>query len=130
MLGNIAMMKADGMTAYIVAVTLLYALPCKSFAPRHSLNHPQAATSSSLFAFGSNRPVIPGLSPIPKGISPFEKSLSKNLNIQAEFRQRAKRAIDAAIADDVKLMEIEFPPVSKNDLSVAQCMFQCWLNPG
>lgn len=86
---------------------------CAGFAPApSSMQRHQRATS--LGVFGSPKPnSSQGLSPLPKGISPFEKSLSKNLNIQAEFRQRAKRAIDAATADNVKLMEIEFPPVSE-----------------
>ena len=125
----IAMIKTAGMIASAVAVFFLYAFPCNSFSPMHSLNHPEAITQSSLSVFGSNRPDARGLSPIPKGISPFEKSMSKNLNIQAEFRQRAKRAIDAAIADNVKLMEIEFPPVSKNHLP-EYCVLLHWLNTG
>ncbi len=60
------------------------------------------------------------LSPIPKGISPFEKSLSKNIDIQGEFRKRAKGAIDAAIANDVKLLEIEFPPLLGGSQSKSQ----------
>eukprot|EP00569_Conticribra_weissflogii_P003810 CAMPEP_0171333996 /NCGR_PEP_ID=MMETSP0878-20121228/4374_1 /TAXON_ID=67004 /ORGANISM="Thalassiosira weissflogii, Strain CCMP1336" /LENGTH=389 /DNA_ID=CAMNT_0011835025 /DNA_START=81 /DNA_END=1250 /DNA_ORIENTATION=+ len=60
------------------------------------------------------------LSPIPKGISPFEKSLSKNIDIQGDFRKRAKGAIDAAIANDVKLLEIEFPPLLGGSQSKSQ----------
>ena len=55
-------------------------------------------------------------SPLPKGISPFEKSASKNLDTQAEIRSLAKSAVDAAIQQKQKeslpsLFEIEFPPL-------------------
>ncbi len=54
------------------------------------------------------------LTPLPKGISPFEKSISKNLDIQQTFRQIAKKAIDNAIlssSSPPKLLELEFPPL-------------------
>lgn len=57
------------------------------------------------------------LSPLPKGISPFEKSLSKGVDVQAQFRQSAKRAIDAAIKDGIRKIEIEFPPLIGGDKS-------------
>ena len=60
------------------------------------------------------------LSDLPKGINPFEKSVSKSLDVQADFRERAKRAVDAAIRDDVKRMEIEFPPLLGGDQSKSQ----------
>lgn len=60
------------------------------------------------------------LSPLPKGISPFEKSLSKNIDIQGDFRKRSKQAIDAAIADNLKRVEIEFPPLLGGDNSKSQ----------
>lgn len=55
------------------------------------------------------------LSPLPEGISPFEKSLSKSIDVQANFRRQAKPAVDAAVADGVVLMEIEFPPLIGGD---------------
>ena len=51
------------------------------------------------------------LSDLPNGISPFEKSLSKTIDIQADFRSRAKAATETAISNGVKLLEIEFPPL-------------------
>ena len=60
------------------------------------------------------------LSDLPKGINPFEKSVSKSLDVQADFRERAKRAVDAAIGDGVKQMEIEFPPLLGGDQSKSQ----------
>ena len=64
------------------------------------------------------------LTPLPKGISPFEKSISKNLDIQQTFRQIAKKALDSAISSSSsssssttttttssQLYEFEFPPL-------------------
>lgn len=57
-------------------------------------------SSSALSVFGQQRQQqsSQGLSPLPRGISPFEKGLSKNIDIQGEFRKRAKRSIDIAIS--------------------------------
>ncbi|KAL7546732.1 hypothetical protein ACHAWF_010062 [Thalassiosira exigua] len=92
---------------------------CHAFATPHALPRTGA---SSLYVFGGpNKSSSPSaLSPLPRGISPFEKSLSKNIDIQAEFRQRSKRAIDAAIADGVKKIEIEFPPLLGGSQSKSQ----------
>lgn len=59
-------------------------------------------------------------SDLPKCISPFEKSLSKSLDVQADFRARAKTAVDAAVRDGTKLLEIEFPPLIGGDKSKSQ----------
>lgn len=60
------------------------------------------------------------LSDLPRGISPFEKSLSKSIDVQADFRLRAKSAVDAASRDGVRLMEVEFPPLIGGDKSKSQ----------
>lgn len=65
------------------------------------------------------------LTPLPAGISPFEKSLSKNLDIQGDFRKLAKEAVSAAINDkkntgQESLLEIEFPPLLGGDKSKSQ----------
>jgi hypothetical protein len=60
------------------------------------------------------------LSILPQGISPFEKSLSKSIDIQADFRARAKIAVDAAMASGVKKVELEFPPLLGGDQSKSQ----------
>ena len=102
-------MKAVRSTTILCSA--LFIIKCDSFAPNKG--HLPQSTTTSLSVFGSSQKSnAQSLSPLPRGISPFEKSLSKNLDIQAEFRQRAKKAIDAASADNVKLLEIEFPPVS------------------
>ena len=63
-------------------------------------------------------------SPLPEGISPFEKSISKSIDVQANFRKQAKPAVDAAISDGIKLMEIEFPPLIGGD-QVCLCLCLC-----
>jgi len=65
------------------------------------------------------------LSTLPKGISPFEKSLSKSIDLQADFRYRSKAAVDAAMLDstdpkELQLLEIEFPPLLGGDSSKSQ----------
>jgi hypothetical protein len=81
-------------------------------------------SSSSLSVFGqqSTQSSSPSssLSPLPKGISPFEKSLSKNIDIQGDFRKRSKKGIDVAISNNVKRIEIEFPPLLGGSQSKSQ----------
>jgi len=65
------------------------------------------------------------LSLLPRGISPFEKSISKSIDVQADFRSRAKAAVDAALAsssgdEGVQLLEIEFPPLLGGSSSKSQ----------
>lgn len=60
------------------------------------------------------------LSDLPKGISPFEKSASKTIDVQADFRARAKIAVDAASDAGIRLLEIEFPPLIGGDKSKSQ----------
>ena len=76
------------------------------------------SSSSSLKATSKNG----NLTPLPQGISPFEKSLSKSLDIQQEFRNLSKNAIQAAIQDSAtgSLLEIEFPPLIGGDKSKSQ----------
>lgn len=99
-------------------VSLFWVLS-SGFSPAPSYQDPRCI-AAPLHVFGGQNSNSQALSPIPKGISPFEKSLSKNLNLQAEFRQRAKRAIDSAISDNVKLMEVEFPPLLGGSQSKSQ----------
>ena len=60
------------------------------------------------------------LTPLPRGISPFEKSLSKSIDIQAKFRNIAKHAIEKAIRDGVVKIEVEFPPLLGGSQSKSQ----------
>ena len=65
------------------------------------------------------------LTSLPKGISPFEKSLSKSLDIQQQFRQIAKSAVQKAIDErgstsSPLLLELEFPPLLGGDSSKSQ----------
>ena len=49
-------------------------------------------------------------SKLPSGISPFEKTLAKGLDIQGNFRRIAGQAIDRALKDGLQLLEVDFPP--------------------
>lgn len=51
------------------------------------------------------------LSDLPTGISPFEKSLGKSMNIPDQLRKKALVALQKATKDNLQLMEIEFPPL-------------------
>jgi hypothetical protein len=79
-------------------------------------------SSSALSVFGQQQQQqsSQGLSPLPRGISPFEKGLSKNIDIQGEFRKRAKRSIDIAISNNIRRLEIEFPPLLGGSQSKSQ----------
>jgi hypothetical protein len=86
---------------------------------------PSFSSSSALSIFGqqqfsSSSLSSQSLSPLPKGISPFEKSLSKNIDIQADFRNRAKSAIDVAISNNARRLEVEFPPLIGGSQSKSQ----------
>ena len=79
----------------------------------------------SLCLKASAEPNTDGLTPLPRGISPFEKSLSKNLDIQQEFRQLAKKAVQSAIqasasSSNAPLLELEFPPLLGGDQAKSQ----------
>ena len=58
--------------------------------------------------------------PLPQGLSPFEKSLSKSLDLQGNFRKIAGAALGQALRDGVKSMEIEFPPLLGGDMAKSQ----------
>jgi hypothetical protein len=96
---------------------------CHAFVTHRTTTN--ARRLSSLQSFGppsinQNSQSSSSLSPLPRGISPFEKSLSKNIDVQADFRQKAKRAIDYAIRDGVTKIEIEFPPLIGGSQSKSQ----------
>jgi len=50
------------------------------------------------------------LSDLPAGISPFEKSNAKYMDVSGDFHRRALSALTKARRDGVVKMEIEFPP--------------------
>lgn len=61
------------------------------------------------------------LSKLPTGISPFEKDLSKSLDIQGMIRTTACKAIDIALNNDnINLIEIDFPSLIGGYLSKTQ----------
>jgi hypothetical protein len=51
------------------------------------------------------------LTPLPKGISPFEKGSAKGLDLESDFRSKASRALEQARRDGKRKLEIEFPPL-------------------
>lgn len=59
-------------------------------------------------------------SALPQGISPFEKSLAKGLDVQGNFRKLAAPALEKAIQAGVTLVELDFPPLVGGDLSKTQ----------
>jgi len=84
-------------------------LPTRNVRP-FSFVRPSSSTSSSSYLQAT-----PKLSPLPEGISPFEKSISKKIDIQGNLRTQAKPAVEKAIQDGIHLMEIEFPPLLGGD---------------
>ena len=95
----------------LIAIALSSSSSCSAFLSVASTRH----VSKPQFGHGS--PTVlgaaqtKGLSPVPKGISPFEKSMSKSIDIQGTLRKTAKLAIESAIADGVTKIEVEFPPL-------------------
>ncbi|KAL7531307.1 hypothetical protein ACHAXR_005020 [Thalassiosira sp. AJA248-18] len=102
----------------LISCSAILSTSCNAFVPSHDV--PRTTTTSLNVFGGPQKPNSQSLSPLPKGISPFEKSLSKNVDIQGDFRKRAKLAIDAAIGDGVKKIEIEFPPLLGGSQSKSQ----------
>ncbi|KAL3760203.1 hypothetical protein ACHAWU_001713 [Discostella pseudostelligera] len=111
-------------TSFAVVLSLSNTCNCNAFVTPST----NARRRTSLPMFGSastNKSNLQpstssSLTPLPRGISPFEKSLSKNIDVQADFRQKAKRAIDSAIRDGVTKIEIEFPPLIGGSQSKSQ----------
>jgi hypothetical protein len=56
-------------------------------------------------------------SSLPPGLSPFEKSIAKGLDVQGSFRKLAGPAFEQAIRDGATRLELEFPPLIGGDLS-------------
>jgi hypothetical protein len=82
-------------------------------APFSSARIPEVSSSTRTVLSAS-------LSSLPKDISPFEKSSSKSRDVQGEFRKIAEKAVKAAIADGVKQIELEFPPLLGGSSSKSQ----------
>jgi hypothetical protein len=71
---------------------------------------------SALYASSSNKN-LQKYSSLPPGLSPFEKSVAKCLDVQGSFRKLAAPAFEQAIRDGATLLELEFPPLIGGDLS-------------
>jgi hypothetical protein len=59
-------------------------------------------------------------SSLPPGLSPFEKSVAKGLDVQGSFRKLAAPAFEKAIRDGETRLELEFPPFVGGDQSKTQ----------
>jgi len=85
------------------------------FSPRLCASYHLPRTPTINYALANNN-----LSKLPSGISPFEKSISKSIDVQAGFRSKAKDAIDAALQSSLTKLEIEFPPLIGGEKSKSQ----------
>ena len=50
------------------------------------------------------------VTPLPPGLSPFEKAQAKSLDTLGNFRKLASISINKAVADGVRKIEVDFPP--------------------
>ena len=73
-------------------------------------------TTTRLQATNTNKKCTP----LPNGLSPFEKSLSKSLDLQGSFRKLAGNALQQALRTGVTRCELEFPPLLGGDLAKTQ----------
>ena len=71
----------------------------------------QLPISSRSAATSSSSALNARLSPLPPNISPFEKSEAKSRDITGDFRKIALSALQQALKDGKKELEIEFPPL-------------------
>jgi hypothetical protein len=62
------------------------------------------------------------LTPLPKDISPFDKSASKGRDVQGDLRKLATVALGKALSEPEppKLLELEFPPLIGGEQSKTQ----------
>jgi hypothetical protein len=80
----------------------------QAFAPQHSSSPTVTRSTTRLHVFGGNTKNAAGLTILPKGISPFEKS---KRDVQAELRKLAESAMLKGLGDGKKQLELEFPPL-------------------
>ena len=97
-------------TTVIVFTVLLIPEQVESFVSTTNASS-RTATETQLFAQNSK---------LPPGISPFEKSKAKGLDIQGSFRKIASKAIDTALRNGVTQLEVDFPPFVGGDQSKTQ----------
>jgi hypothetical protein len=81
---------------------------------------PKQQTSRSCDDSAVETQLFAQYSKLPPGISPFEKSIAKGLDVQGNFRKIAGLAIDRALRDGVVQLEIDFPPFVGGDQSKTQ----------
>eukprot|EP00536_Pseudo-nitzschia_multiseries_P010271 jgi/Psemu1/297528/fgenesh1_pm.307_\ len=84
-------------------------------------NHSWQPTSASLTRSSSME--LGSLTPLPRDISPFDKSASKGRDIQGDLRKLATTALERALSsteDPPTVLELEFPPLIGGDQSKSQ----------
>ena len=131
-------MLRQQLTAIVASAITLSLILVASPAPVSSLlssTHPVTSTSStststssrirldsSRIYANSNNNANGNLTPLPKDISPFDKSASKGRDVQGEIRKLATLALERALSQDQKptLLELEFPPLIGGEQSKSQ----------
>lgn len=87
----------------------------ESFVTPCSLYQPSSGWTSQSILWAVQK-----YTPLPPGLSPFEKTVAKGLDIQGNFRKIAAAAVDRALADGVTLLEVDFPPFVGGDRAKSQ----------
>ena len=127
--------SSGGSSLVIMLLTILSLInisPSLSFL----LQHPSSYYRSSLIlssTSNSNSNANNNLTPLPKDISPFDKSASIGCDVQGELRKLATLAVQRALLDDdddddtsdkrpsrPTLLELEFPPLLGGSKSKTQ----------
>jgi hypothetical protein len=93
------MMSMTWDTAAALCIASLLVTPIIAFCPPRQASYERSTLGASK------------LSDLPTGVSPFEKSWTKSVDVDAQLRKRALSAFQAAKKDGIRLMEIDFPPL-------------------
>jgi len=89
---------------------LAYGSHRRGGAQRRPASKPQTTKTTVAASTALYAGVTKKYTPLPSGLSPFDKGAAKSLDIGGTFRKIAAKAIDQAIQDNVKLLEVDFPP--------------------
>jgi hypothetical protein len=94
-------------TAVVSLFLVALVLPSSAFTTQQVPSQRTVPTTTS----GTTVILQASVSPLPKDISPFEKSSSKYRDVQGEFRKIAEKALCQAIQNGQTQLELEFPPL-------------------
>ena len=97
--------------------------------------HPRPSIQlAAVLGSSNNNNKYPKLTPLPLGLSPFDKSVSKTYDVQSAFRSIALTALQKAISDEPLLRrnnnsnniiyEIEVPPLLSNGIDMSKNQFE------